>query len=113
MTSNVRRSILIYLACGVLAWTPALHGQAKPAPLPVAQEHDGQHDFDFEFGSWKTHLSRRLHPLTGSNTWVEYEGTSVVRRVWNGRANLGELDVDGSAGHIQGLSLRIYHPQSK
>jgi hypothetical protein len=19
-------------------------------------EHDGQHDFDFEFGTWKTHL---------------------------------------------------------
>jgi hypothetical protein len=32
---------------------------------------DGQHDFDFEIGTWKTHLSRRLHPLTGSTTWVE------------------------------------------
>jgi hypothetical protein len=53
---------------------------------------DGQHDFDFEIGTWKTHLSRRLHPLTGSNTWVEYEGTTVVRKVWNGRANLVELE---------------------
>ena len=29
------------------------------------QSKDGQHDFDFEFGSWDAHLKRRLHPLTG------------------------------------------------
>ena len=51
-------------------------------------QRDGQHDFDFEIGTWKTHLSRRLHPLTGSTTWVQFDGTSVVRKVWNGRANL-------------------------
>ena len=27
---------------------------------------DGQHDFDFEIGTWRTHLSRLVHPLTGS-----------------------------------------------
>jgi hypothetical protein len=30
----------------------------------------------------------------------------------NGRANLAELNVDGPAGHIEGLSLRLYNPQS-
>ena len=48
-------------------------------------------------------------PLSGSNTWVEYEGTSVVRKVWNGHANLIELEVDGPAGHIEGLNLRLYN----
>src|SRR5258708_29153885 len=38
-----------------------------------------------------------LHPLTGSSTWVEYEGTTVVHKVWNGRANLVELVADGPA----------------
>ena len=75
-------------------------------------ERDGQHDFDFEVGTWKSHLSRLLHPLTGSTTWAEYEGTSVVRKVWNGRAYLVEFEVDGPAGHIEGLSLRLYNPQS-
>jgi len=84
----------------------------QPVP-PAPPERDGQHDFDFELGAWKTHLSRRLHPLTGSTTWVDYEGTSVVRKVWNGRANLLELEVDGPAGHIEGLSLRLYNPQSR
>ena len=82
-----------------------------PALAPVVLP-DGQHDFDFEFGAWKAHLKRRLHPLTGSDTWVELDGTSVVRKVWGGRANLGEFEVGDGASHIQGISLRLYNPQS-
>src|SRR5438309_8040633 len=85
---------------------------SRDSPEPVLAERNGQHDFDFEIGTWRTHLWRLQHPLSGSNTWVEYEGTSVVRKVWNGRANLLELEVDGPAGHIEGLSLRLYNPQS-
>ncbi len=91
----------------------------KPAPdtskaklQETATQRDGQHDFDFEIGTWKTHISRLLHPLTGSTSWVEYEGITVVRKVWNGRANLVELVADGPAGHFEGLSLRLYNPQS-
>jgi hypothetical protein len=73
---------------------------------------DGQHDFDFEFGSWHAHLRRRLHPLTGSNEWVEYDGTSVVRQIWDGRSNLGELEVGNATTHIEGLSFRLYSPQA-
>jgi hypothetical protein len=43
---------------------------------------------------------------------VEYRGTSVVRRVWDGRANLGELEVEGPSGRIQGLSLRLFNPEA-
>ncbi|HET9793366.1 MAG TPA: hypothetical protein VFS34_02805 [Thermoanaerobaculia bacterium] len=77
-----------------------------------AVPRDGRHDFDFEIGRWTTHLSRLLHPLTGSTTWVDYEGTTVVRKVWDGRANLVELEVDGPEGHFEGLSLRLYDPRS-
>ncbi len=85
---------------------------SRTSPQNTATNLDGQHDFDFEIGTWKTHLSRLLHPLTGSTTWIELKGTSVVRKVWNGRANLVELEVDGPAGHIEGLSLRLYNPES-
>jgi hypothetical protein len=74
---------------------------------------DGQRDFDFEIGMWKARLSRLEKPLAGSTTWLEYEGTSVVRKVWNGRANLGELAVRGPTGEIEGLSLRLYNPQTR
>jgi hypothetical protein len=86
-------------------------------PLPaLAQEvgaRDGQHDFDFEIGTWNSRLSRLQKPLTGSTTWLEYVGTTVVRKVWEGRANLVELDVEGPAGRLEGLSLRLYNPQSR
>jgi hypothetical protein len=34
------------------------------------------------------------------------------RKVCNGRSNLAEIKVDGPAGHIEFLSLRLYNPQS-
>ena len=74
---------------------------------------DGQLDFDFNLGTWKTHVSRLLHPLTGSKDWVEYRGLSIVLPVWNGRANLLQLKVEGPAGQIEGLGLRLYNPKSR
>jgi hypothetical protein len=86
---------------------PATSAQRGPAT------RDGQHDFDFEVGSFKIHLKRLLHPLTGSNTWAEFDGTSVTRKVWDGRAQLEEFETDSpAAGHIEGLTLRLYDPQS-
>ena len=47
----------------------------------AARQWGGQHDFDWDIGTWKVHMRRLLHPLTGSSTWVEYNGTDVVRKV--------------------------------
>jgi hypothetical protein len=85
--------------------TPKLEPQSTQAT-------DHQHDFDFEVGSWKVHLKRLVHPLSGSDSWVDYDGTSVVSKLWNDRANFGELSVDGPNGHIEGITLRLYNPQS-
>ena len=87
-----------------------LTAQAQPAAPPPAA--DGRHDFDFEFGDWTMHLKRLVKPLSGSTEWVEYDGSSVVHKVWGGAANLGEIDISGPAGRIQGLSLRVYNPAS-
>lgn len=78
-------------------------------PVILFAEDDGQHDFDFEIGTWKTHVKRRLRPLTGSTTWVEMNGTTVVTKVWNGRGNLVELEAEG----FRGLNLRLYNPQTR
>ncbi len=111
---HVRTLLMI---CTLVVVLQPLHGLAQQnsdASKNSLQhtERDGQHDFDFEIGTWKTHLKRLVHPLTGSTTWAEYEGATVVRKVWNGRANLLELTADGPAGHFEGLNLRLYNPQS-
>jgi hypothetical protein len=80
---------------------------------PASTLRDGQHDFDFELGSWKIHLKKLMHPMTGSTTWVEFDGTSVTRKVWDGRSQLEEFETDSpTAGHIEGLTLRLYNPQA-
>jgi len=89
------------------------HGDATTNSPSAPAARDGQHDFDFEIGNWKTHVSRRLHPLTGSSSWVELSGTTSVRKVWNGRGNLAELEADGPSGHLEVLSLRLYNPESR
>ena len=96
------------------AATPALQAQTSPAraTTPTTVQHDGQHDFDFELGTWKTHLKVLRHPLTGAAAWVEYEGTSVVHSIWGGRANMVELEVDGPTGHVEAINLRLYNPTS-
>ena len=97
----------------LLGGSDAFAEPANPPAKPEAASRDGRHDFDFEFGDWTMHLARRVKPLTGSNTWVQYEGTSIVRKVWNGTANLGEIELDGPGGHIEGLTLRLYNPDAK
>ncbi len=91
------------LTAGLLGW----------APRAGAAGRDGSHDFDFEFGTWRTHVDRLEHPLTGSTTWLAYDGTTVVSPVWNGRANLVELDVTGPDGRLEGLNLRLYNPDTQ
>ncbi|HJT18397.1 MAG TPA: hypothetical protein VJ853_13450, partial [Thermoanaerobaculia bacterium] len=66
-------------------------------------------DFDFNFGRWKTHVSR----LNDAKKWVDYEGTSDVAPVWDGRASLLHLVVSGPAGRIDGIGLRLYNPETR
>jgi hypothetical protein len=73
---------------------------------------DGQHDFDFDLGTWKVHMKRLQHPLTGSTNWTELNGTVSVRKIWDGKANLAEIEADGADGHLEFLSLRLYNPDS-
>jgi hypothetical protein len=115
--SEVFQRLLMVMIVATCSLSPA-PAQTDSVPGPAGQQaktapRDGQHDFDFEIGTWKTHVRRLVHPLTGSTTWVEYEGTTVVRKVWNGAANVLELVADGPAGHFEGMNLRLYNPESR
>lgn len=99
---------------GGKTWTPAFIAEltrVKPsAATSRGATRDAPDDFDFDLGNWKTRSSRLLHPLTGSSDWVEMTGVTIVKPIWGGRANLAEFKADGSAGHLELLSLRWYNP---
>ncbi|HEX7802358.1 MAG TPA: hypothetical protein VF471_06335 [Pseudoxanthomonas sp.] len=114
-TSHTGFGSLLSLALLAVVVPPHAAAQTTTTTNAPASEplRDGQHDFDFEIGTWRTRLKRLVDPLSGSKTWVEYEGSTVVSKVMDGRANLVELDVQGPAGRIEGLSLRLYDPKAR
>src|ERR1700722_11038987 len=86
-------------------------------PMTIAQEaaqHDGQRDFDFLVGSWKIHLKRLIQTEHGPKEWVELDGTTVCRTIFDGRAEVEEFDVESrdKKMHIHGLAIRFYNPTS-
>ncbi|RUL66677.1 hypothetical protein EKH79_02340 [Dyella dinghuensis] len=111
MTASQRLRAVIFTAALVACIAP-LKGYTELTTTTLSAT-DGQHDFDFNIGAWKTHISRLVNPLSGSKTWVQYDGTHVVRKIWSGRANIGVLEIDGPGGHIEALSLRLYNPTTR
>ncbi|HEV2268269.1 MAG TPA: hypothetical protein VGR92_02325 [Steroidobacteraceae bacterium] len=90
---------------------------AGAAPLAGAQTadassatRDGAHDFDFDLGIWKTDIVRHLHPLSGPDETVHLTGTVTVRKLWDGRAQVEEIEADGPKGHWEGMTVFLYDP---
>jgi hypothetical protein len=104
-------SALLFALLPTRAPAQANPDAGKSGSQEAAKERDGQHDWDWDIGTWKTHQKRLLRPLTGSTTWVEYNGTDVVRKVWDG-ATTGIVEADGPAGHLEIFTLRLYDPQA-
>ncbi len=117
---KIKRIRALLMICSLVVMLQPLQGRAqqnsdaaKTGSQQTSAQRDGQRDFDFEFGSWKIHLKRLEKRLAGSTTWIEFDGTSVTRKVWDGRAQLEQFETDSPAGgHIEGLTLRLYNPQS-
>jgi hypothetical protein len=101
-------ALLLPAAAGRWYWHQSA-GMVAAQTTYVSEQHDGQHDFDFNVGKWRLHTRRLAHPLTGSKEWVEFDGTSVARRMWDGRANVDEFEADGPSGHIEGMTVRLYN----
>ncbi len=105
------RSIPAVLAAAALTAlaAPAL---AQTAPRPMPPPRDGSHDFDFLIGSWKAHLRKLVDPLTGSTKWIEFDGTSVTRKLLDTNSNLEDFHVSGPDGRRDGHTLRLYNVAS-
>ena len=102
-----KRLTALALATALAASFQAPGAQAAPA------SRDGAHDFDFDLGVWKTHITRRVHPLTGSDETMQLAGTVTVRKLWDGRAQVEEIEADGPKGHWEGMTVFLYDPQAR
>lgn len=105
---NISRSVI---GAGILS-TLGLFVAATGTATGTPERRDGQQDFDFNIGTWDTHIQRLPQPLGGSTSWVELNGTVTVRRIWDGRAQMEEIEADGATGHFEGLTLFLYNPES-
>jgi hypothetical protein len=76
-------------------------------------EHDGRADFDFFIGHWKAHSRRLRERLKGSTEWDELEGEAVVQKVLGGMGNIDEITINRESGRLEGLTLRLYNPESR
>jgi hypothetical protein len=93
----------------VLAWFCAAGNAAAQA---VAQPAGGAGDFDWEIGAWNTQVRVRA-PLSDEAAWTEFRGTSIVHAFADGRSNLVDLNVANGERRIEGVSLRLYNPQTQ
>lgn len=78
----------------------------------LAQDPSGARDFDWEIGAWEAQVRVRA-PLSEEAAWTEFRGTSIVHAFADGRANLVELDVANGELRIEGVSLRLYNPETR
>lgn len=107
-----RNRLVLAALAGLLHLTSPT--SAQPTGSPAAAARDGAHDFDFEIGLWTTSLRYLANPLSPEpDRWIDFQGTSNVRTLMSGQANLVELDVAGGSSKIRGVSLRLYNPQTR
>jgi len=103
-------SALVVIPCSTLVFAQTSSEVAKLGSPPASADHDGQHDFDPLAASWKAHTKYRAHPLAGSDTWIEFDGTEIFQKIWDGA--ILELSAVASAKEPVGLMLYTYNPQS-
>ena len=105
------RVILTAIAlCAAIA--PLQEAAAAKAPS-TPSTRNGQSDFNWEIGTWRTVIRVRLNPLSGeAPKWAEYQGTSIVKPLMQGRWNFVELSVASPGGKIEGGALRLYNPKT-
>ena len=94
-------------------WTPLwIATYEKPVAAAAPASPDPARDFDFNLGTWHTHIRRLLRPLSHSNDWVQYDGTVSVRKALGGAANVEEIVANGP-GHLEFLNVRLYNEKSR
>lgn len=109
------RSRGLALGCIIAVAAIVLALQSTPVDaatkLPVPTTRNGSHDFNFLFGTWRTHYRLLRKRLVRSHDWYDCYGTSTITPFWGGAGNLEDGDLRCQATHryISGMTLRLYN----
>jgi hypothetical protein len=95
-----------------MTFTRAASSASQTIPADATTANDGRHDFDFNFGTWQTHIRSLSQPADSPATWAQLEGSVTVRKIWGGRALMEEIQAGNATEHFEGLTLFLYNPQS-
>jgi hypothetical protein len=69
------------------------------------------HDFDFFHGAWDVRHRRRTDFLDPDSDWTEFPGTSRCLPLFDGTANLDEVDMPRLSA--KGATLRLFDPETE
>jgi hypothetical protein len=68
-------------------------------------------NFDWLHGTWQTTQRKLVKPLSGSDEWETTGGTLVCHNLFDGAANVDEVDLPGFG--FRGISLRLLDPTTQ
>lgn len=112
-SGRAARSVLGALARSqaVAAATTALYRNqlVHTTNMPMTDNHDAAHDFDFYFGRWHIHNERLEQRLAGSTRWQHFEAEQECRPILGGIGNIDEF-VSDQFGRTRfvGMTLRLF-----
>jgi hypothetical protein len=95
VTAGWVRSCALALLCGL--------------PARSAVPHDF-HDFDFAFGDWRARIVHLQRSPGKADEWAVWTGRVVATKIWGGRANIQQIEVNTPSGPSEELRLCLYRP---
>ena len=77
-------------------------------------EHEaGLHDFDFLVGQWQVHHHRLKDRLAGSHDWVEFDGTTEMRKVLGGHGKMDDNVLNVPGDPYRAVTLRAFDEKTQ
>jgi hypothetical protein len=70
-------------------------------------------DFDFLVGRWRVRHRRLVERLAGATHWEEFGGSSELRTLMNGHANIDDNRIDLPGGSYRAVTLRSFDPATR
>lgn len=84
---------------------------AMPAGAATPQPAGSPHDFDFAMGTFHTHIRKLAKPLSGSQSWVVWDGIKTDVPILDGTGSLEQIKLEGPS-HLELMTVRLYDAAS-